>query len=414
MVKIAHLSDLHLGYKSGRIKNKQDLNLREADGYVAFSNLVTDVINEKPDFAILAGDTFHNPTPDMRTVLFAQNQFRRFWEAGIPVYIIAGNHDTSDIKSEIAASRILHDPWRKIYSHIEPYIKYEAYPGIFIHLVSHHMYSEQDETMRNIKTVDGTINIFSTHGSIIDPILKEKLHTDQSPREIVIPDFLIEDNDWDYIMLGHIHERGWVGSKDKKSDTSNTKLFYNGSLIRRGFSDKAVPLGRGWTLWTMGTDGKFTPEIKTVQQRPQYDFPVINAESFTSQEITDAIIKNLVTTQVESNVFEPITAPILRQTLLNVSPAKYAALDWKSISNNSKHSMAWNIKTSTDKELKTDSKEQFLGDNISETGDVVKLYDNWVDNSNILDETDDKLKDLVKEQARKFVESGQEAALGTE
>lgn len=411
MIKIAHLSDLHLGYKSTRKTNAQGINLREADGYIAFSKVVTEVIEEGVTAVVVAGDIFHIPTPDVRAILFAQNQFRRFWEAGIAVYLLAGNHDTNDVKVDIAASRLLHDPARKIFSHVEPYVHHEIADGVHLHLVSHHMYSEQSDTMQQIKPIDSEINIFSTHGSCIDPLLKEKLHTEQSPREIVIPDFLMEDHEWSYTMLGHIHERGWVGSRDGKKDTANKKVYYNGSLIRRGFSDKEAPLGRGWTLWTIDSDGTFTPTHKKIAQRPQTDFPVINAKGKSSTEISKEIIDNLISSQINGVEFDQKTAPMLRQRVSNLEPAKHSALDWAAIHRNSQHAFGWGLKNIIATEEDTDSSVLSSSANGWENTDVVKIYDEWIEKSNTYSKTDKDLKDKVKEQARGFVELGQEVTL---
>ena len=128
----------------------------------------------------------------------------------------------------------------------------------------------------SVKTVDGEVNILSTHGSVIDPILHMRLSANESPREVVIPDPIIKDQNWSYTLLGHIHERGWVGSMNGKEDTAETRIYYNGSLIRRGFSDAETPLGRGWTLWTVDSDGNFSHEMKQIAQRPQYDLSLIH------------------------------------------------------------------------------------------------------------------------------------------
>src|SRR5690606_17148906 len=142
----------------------------------------TQIIEQEVDAVLVPGDTFHVPEPKIRDIVFAQNQFRRFDLAGIPVYILAGNHDALDISAEIAASRVLHDPLRKIYSHVEPYVHHELADGINVHMVSHHLYVDQAATMESIKPHEGAINIFSTHGSVIDPLMRIKLHTEQSPR----------------------------------------------------------------------------------------------------------------------------------------------------------------------------------------------------------------------------------------
>ena len=413
MFKLAHMSDIHAGYKATRMVNNQGVNLREADGYVALSRIVADVINNEVDAVIIAGDIFHTPTPEIRAIVFVQNQLRRLSSAGIPVYALAGNHDTNDIRADIAASKVLDDPWKKIYSHAEPYVRREIADGINLHIVSHHMYNDQSETMRQVVPIENELNIFTTHGSCIDPILEEKLHAEHSPREIVIPDELLTGKDWSYAMLGHIHERGWVGSKDKKTDTGNSKIYYNGSIIRRGFSDKNVPLGKGWTLWEIDSAGIFVPTFKTVAQRPQQDFDIIQAKNISASEITDTILSHLKSSQTDGNVFNNSTAPILRQQIEGITPAKYSALDWKAISTNAEHALSWGLKTSY---LGAEKPENDNKDTISLTdnADVLKVYDDWSNDSDAIKELSEDIKKSVTQQARDYVRIGQEEALDAE
>jgi hypothetical protein len=266
--------------------------------------------------------------------------------------------------------------------------------------------------MKKIKPISGEINILSTHGSVIDPFLREKLHTEQSPREVVIPNYLISDKDWSYTLLGHIHERGWVGSKDQKTDTAKKRIYYNGSLIRRGFSDKAVPLGRGWTLWTIKSDGKFTSEAKTVFQRPQIDFSVIDTEDLSSSEISELIVNNLKKTQKNDIEFDQSDAPLLRQRLLNITTSKYSSLDWKAIHQNSQHALQWSLKKITNVDLTESANSNILSNEaILNSGDVVKVYDDWVKNSQTLSETDESLREFVQEQSRNFIKQGQETSI---
>lgn len=412
--KLAHLSDIHAEYRTARHTNEAGVNLREQDGYDAFEKCVDQIIEHECDAVVVCGDTFHTPTPGIRAIVFVQEQLRRFANAKIPVYMLAGNHDQNDIKADIAASKVLDDPWRKIYSHAEPYVQHQIADGINLHLVSHHMYGEQADTMSSIKPVKDEINIFSTHGSCIDPLLQAKLHAEQSPREIVIPDFLLQDIDWSYTLLGHIHERGWVGSKDKKSDTSNTKVYYNGSLIRRGYSDKEVPLGRGWTLWTIDSSGNFTPEPKMIPQRPQFDFKVIDASEHSSSDITQIVLSNLESTKTESGLFIPETAPILRQRIINLTPSKHTSLDWKAINNNSKHAFQWALKPLRVSEIDDDDESPSKIIKTLEGGDVVKLYDDWVEKTSSLELVTENIRKDVKKRARKYIEEGQELTLNDE
>lgn len=405
--KIAQLTDLHLGYSSGKRVNKQGVNLREADGYKAFHKMITQVINAKPDIVVGGGDFFHSPSPSIRTIMMLQNELRRLWLAGIPIYMLAGNHETSDRAAEIASSRVVHDPWRNIHSFIEPYNKVEVTPGIYLHLSSHHLFSEQAETFRKIKPVEGAINIFTTHGSVIDPLLKAKLTTLQSPREVVVPTELLEDNDWSFALFGHIHERGFVGSKDGGvSDSLEKKIFYNGSLIRRGFSDGLTQLGRGWTLWEVSPDGSFTPTFYEIEQRPQFDFEAIDAAELSSVEVTEKILQNLENSRVSSTEFEQATAPILRQTLLNLTPAKHSAINWQEIANKSKHAFSWQTKVLSPKEIEEQRKVILEP---SDHGDLLTAYDDWVNSSKTIQTASEDLREDVIEQSRKFVELGEEA-----
>lgn len=413
MFKLAHFSDLHAGYKSTRLVNAQGINLREADGYLILSKMVDQVIESEVDAVVVCGDIFHSPTPEIRAIIFVQNSLRRLAKANIPVYILAGNHDTNDIRSDIAASRVLHDPWRNIYSHAEPYVKHEIADGINLHLISHHMFGEQSDTMSKVKPVENEINILSTHGSIFDTFLHETVGAEQSPREIVIPEELLADHDWSYSLFGHIHERGWVGSSDQETDTAKSRIYYNGSAIRRGFSDKAVPLGRGWTLWEIDDFGNFEAFPQQIDQRPQYDFQTIDALSISASDITEMIIKSLKDTQVDGTNFDQRAAPILRQKLINLTPSKYSAIDWKNVSYNSEHAMVWKVDSKT---IAEGSKGIQLSSSAitNDNSDVVKGYDDWVSSAKSLEAIEKMTKEKVIEQARKYVKLGQEVSLDAE
>lgn len=426
--RLAHLSDLHLGYSSGSRSTDQGVNIREQDGYDAFSEMIDDVIANNVDAVIVAGDIFHTPKPSVRSIVYAQIEFRRLALAGIKVYSLAGNHDATDVRADVAASKVIDQPDIGIYSHVEPYVHYEIADGIHVHLVSHHMYGEQEETMQAVNPVPGEINIFSTHGSVIDSITKMRLATEQSPREIIIPDSILNEKDWSYRLLGHVHERGFVGSKDGTSDAGSLKTFYNGSLIRRGFADKETALGRGWTLWNIYSDGTFVPEFRTVHQRPQYDLTSIDCSDLSSTAISELIVNNLKATSTEDEM------PIVRQKLSNMTPAKYSSLDWSAINNNNGHTLSWKLDveylqmrtgigdllsseddTGDDEDMDSTSGEETPSKNVDASGlqqDLLEIYDRFAGKSDVAQELEDKFRDRSVEKSRKFIDTSRQAALG--
>ena len=410
--KLGQLSDPHIGYASTRHTDKQGINLRVRDGYSALAEAVNQMIQEGVDAVLWPGDIFHVPEPKIRDIIFLQNQLRKLADSGIPSYLLAGNHDALDKASEIAASRVVDDPYRKIFSEYKPYVKHEIADGIVLHMLSHHLFSEQAETMLGVKPEEGAVNILTAHGSVVDPFTKMKLHTEQSPREIVIPDFLLNDHDWTYTLLGHIHERGWVGQKDpSKEPVKGHKIFYDGSLIRRGFSDKEVKHGRGWTMWTIQSDGTMdNPKFFTVKQRYQEDFRSIDALNLSAGDITDLIVKNLRDSPGHGGGFDEVNAPMLRQQIFNLTPAKHQSLDWKTIEQNSSHAFQWSLKASIDAPpaLVTGAEGETA---TIESGDVIKLYEDWVERSEAMNKVAHEHKPLVLEQGRRFIRSGQDGVL---
>lgn len=345
-MKIAHISDIHLGYTSGKkVDPITKTNLREEDGYKALEECFEQIIAEGDiDTVVCTGDFFHSPTPKPKTITVAQNQIRELYKNNIRFVCLAGNHDSTDAVKDIPSSRVLHIPELGIYSYIEPYKIYELSDNIILHLVSHHGYTEQKETMKNVKPIEGKINILCTHGSCYDDNLEMILHSEAEPREVVIPENVLSLN-WDYTLLGHIHERGWVSSTDGLTDTANKRVFYGGSLFRRGFSDKDCALGRGWTKWTIDEDTKsMTPEFFTVEQRPQMEV-VVNCKDKEAIDIEREI-------RVLFNNIDFDVTPILRVILIDIPNNKRTQINWKRFEEQTSKCLTFTVKFTTAEQIK--------------------------------------------------------------
>lgn len=63
----------------------------------AFTNLVDLALEEAVDFVLLAGDIWDGDWKDMGTGHFFVREMVRLAQAGIPVYLIAGNHDAASV-----------------------------------------------------------------------------------------------------------------------------------------------------------------------------------------------------------------------------------------------------------------------------------------------------------------------------
>lgn len=406
MFTIAHMSDLHLGYLAGRKRiDENGFNVRENDGYLAYSRAIDQIIEEGVDMVLVAGDMFHSPRPKNHTILIAQEGLRRLSGAGIKTYIIAGNHDATDIRAEVPSSKLLHEPNGQIYSYSEPYVVKEVHDGIYMHFLSHHAYVDQKGTMEGIKLIPDAINILASHGSCYDTNMGVILKTPNEPREVIIPQEIM-DLPWDYTFLGHIHERGWISSSNGgRTDTAGRKQFYNGSILRRGFADKESVHGRGWTKWTVKDNGEITPKFFVVPEREQLDMEPIQVEGKTPQQIERAIVDQLKA--IDNYMEEKYGAinientPIVRQTIVGVNAITRLSLNLQRFNQYTEKYLTHSFKIVPNMEY-VEVKETVSIDELNNS-DIVVVFDEWkraqVDQFGF----DSSIKDDITETAKEIL-----------
>jgi exonuclease SbcD len=95
MIKILHLSDIHLGsgFSHGRLNPETGLNTRFEDFVIALSRCIDRAIAEPVDLVLFGGDAFPDATPLPIVQEAFAAQFRRLVDAQIPTVLLVGNHD---------------------------------------------------------------------------------------------------------------------------------------------------------------------------------------------------------------------------------------------------------------------------------------------------------------------------------
>ena len=94
--RFLHAADIHLdsplrGLGGDAVADRIRLATRNA-----FEHLVQFAIDQKVAFLIIAGDLYDGDWRDFNTGLFFVSQMGRLNEAGIPVYLLHGNHDAAN------------------------------------------------------------------------------------------------------------------------------------------------------------------------------------------------------------------------------------------------------------------------------------------------------------------------------
>ncbi len=97
MFKFIHAADINLDsplHKLDAYEGAPKDEIRQATRR-AFDNLVGTAIAEHVNFVLIAGDLYDGDWKDYHTGLHFVSQTARLREAGIPVYMVAGNHDAA-------------------------------------------------------------------------------------------------------------------------------------------------------------------------------------------------------------------------------------------------------------------------------------------------------------------------------
>ncbi|MGH2413357.1 MAG: exonuclease subunit SbcD, partial [Microcystaceae cyanobacterium] len=95
MIKVLHLSDIHMGssFSHGRINPVTGLNTRLEDFANTLSKCIDRAITEPVDLVLFGGDAFPDATPPPYVQEAFAAQFRRLADADIPTVLLIGNHD---------------------------------------------------------------------------------------------------------------------------------------------------------------------------------------------------------------------------------------------------------------------------------------------------------------------------------
>ncbi|MHA1751144.1 MAG: metallophosphoesterase [Candidatus Helarchaeota archaeon] len=85
-MRIAHISDTHLGYR------QYNLDEREQDIYDAFDEAISKIIEERVDVLIHSGDLFDSPNPQIKALKSFKNSIEKL-EGKVKIFSVLGDHD---------------------------------------------------------------------------------------------------------------------------------------------------------------------------------------------------------------------------------------------------------------------------------------------------------------------------------
>ena len=353
-MRILHFSDLHIGVENyGRIDPATGLSTRLGDFLSSLDEVVEFALNEQVDLVLLAGDAYKGRDPSQTHQREFARRLHTLSSAGVPVFLLVGNHDLPNASSRANAVEIfptLQVPNVHIGDNLQTYnistpagpLQVVAVPwprrgGILTREESRGLTIEEvrqriEEVMTigiqaRVDALDPDIPaILSGHvtinGSTVGTERSMMLGNDH-----VLLVSAVHRPELEYVALGHIHKHQVIRREPPM-------VVYSGSLQRVDFSEEGDD--KGFCVIDLDTeapqgqrlaDFRFQP----VQARPfvTIDVQVPPGESdptaavlraISRRDIADAVVR--VRVRAPAAVSTPLREGEIREAL---QPAHYIA-----------------------------------------------------------------------------------------
>jgi DNA repair exonuclease SbcCD nuclease subunit len=308
---IAHLADLHLGYRAYHRLAPGGINIRERDIAQTFRAAVDRLIALEPQLIVIAGDVFHSARPSNASIADAFRQFARL-SAALPrayTVIIAGDHDSPRLVETGNILRLFGEIPRFII--IDQDARSVAIPELAVSVlgVPHPAVVENYDYA---PAADADVNVLVLHGSFSEEKLIE-LH-DYGGHYFDVTD--LHPERWDYVALGHYH----------KCTELADNMYYAGAIERvsNNIWAEAEP-GHDKGFLTYETDTRVST-FHPLETRPVIDLPrIFDANQLSAAEL-NARIRKLI-----NGIKGGIEGKIVRMVIQDIPRDHFRELDHKFI-----------------------------------------------------------------------------------
>ncbi|HYT63592.1 MAG TPA: DNA repair exonuclease [Gemmatimonadales bacterium] len=325
-MKLAHLADLHLGFRQFDRQTPRGTNQREADVAEAFRRAVDDLLEQRPDLIVIAGDLFHSVRPTNAAILFCFRQLQRL-RTGLPetpIVVIAGEHDTPRstetgtilrLYEALGVEIAVEEPRRIVLPRLD----------CAVLAVPHQALVTAERPALRPEPGGPTLNVLLAHG--VHGGLGEERGTleyggAELSREILAPE------KWDYIALGHYHTAQSIAAN----------AWYSGSLeylppnpwgqiqdesAQRAGKGKKERTGKGYLLVELpGARIVFRP---IAPARRHLDLPPIRGAGLNAKELDAQIAQRVNAAKIDDQIVRLLVWDVDRATARDLDHAAIRA-----------------------------------------------------------------------------------------
>ncbi|KAB8142186.1 exonuclease SbcCD subunit D [Chloroflexia bacterium SDU3-3] len=306
-----HLADLHIGMENyGRVDPATGLHSRLRDYLDRLDEAIAFGLESDVDLVLIAGDVYKNRTPNPTHQREFARRINQLRSAGLPVYILVGNHDISPAAGRAHAIEIfdtlalegvtIADRARVdvIETKSGP-VQIMAMPWV----TRHNLLTKEELTRASMVDVEMLLlsrveQFLRTKAEELDPRIPAVLTLHGTidgatvgierqimlGRDMMLPKSFVSLPNIDYVALGHVHKHQLL--------VNQPPVVYSGSIERIDFGEEhedkgcvLVELEKGRTTWA----------FHKLAARPFVTISVdVRASSAPQQRVADAIAKRSV------------------------------------------------------------------------------------------------------------------------
>jgi exonuclease SbcD len=257
-MKILHFADAHIDMANyGRHDPQTGLPLRVLDFLKSLDTIVDAAIDEKVDMVIFAGDAYKDRSPAPTFQREWGRRIIRLSQAGIPTFLLVGNHDMSPAAGrahavqefdtlQIPHVRVLQKPEYLGAEDVGLPVQIIAIPyisrsGLMAALEiggvdRAEVYSEIEKRLTELlmewlENADQSLPVILTAHASVQGASYGSERTVMLGSDFVLPASLVKDKRLDYVALGHIHK------PQNLNEGAHPPVIYPGSIERVDFGE---------------------------------------------------------------------------------------------------------------------------------------------------------------------------------
>ncbi len=234
-IKILFFADSHLGFDFP-LRPRINRRRRGPDFFNNYNKICSYALANKVDLVIHGGDVFFRSKVAAKIVDLAYESLLQVAKAGIPVFLVPGNHE----RSKLPVSILLLHPNIHIFD--KPRTYYLAFDGIKTAISGFPFvrYNIRQSFQANVDLTGwqnnpADLKILCLHQAIEGARVGPVNYTFRTGRDVI----RMEDipNRFSCILSGHIHRRQVLGNECRKYK-SRPLVIYPGSIERTSFAEK--------------------------------------------------------------------------------------------------------------------------------------------------------------------------------